>query len=82
MASGASAENPPRKNIFIFSTLCPSLLSVFSPAHEAEVPLHVVPVSAAQVSHHGRRAALPSPKLRPGQSAGWFCLSVTCRDGK
>lgn len=43
-----------------------------SSAGEAEVPLAILPVSAAQVSQHRWRAALPGPRLRQHQSPGGF----------
>lgn len=46
------------------------LFSVALPACEAKVPLPVIPISAAQVSHHCWRTAIPSPQLHPHQSTG------------
>lgn len=57
-----------------------TLFSVSPPAREAKVPLYVVPVSAAQVSHHRWRAAIPSPQLHPRQSAGWYCAQFSLPD--
>lgn len=64
-------------------TLPSSLL--LPPVGEAKVPLAVVPVSAAQVPHHGWRSALPGPRLHHHQSPGGFrdarlslgCLALT-----